>query len=72
MTKYRKPEAGRKQKAPDVQLGVFDWFLDVRGTLKGRLPRKLLLFIYLFIQTHKWFNYNMGKKMLHDVQMKSK
>ena len=43
VTKYRKPGAGRKQKAPDVPLGVFDWFLDVHGILKGRLPRKLIL-----------------------------
>ena len=40
VTKYREPRAGRKQKVPDVRLGVFDWFLDVREILNGRLPRK--------------------------------
>ena len=33
--------AGRKQKAPGVKIDLFNWFIDVRETLKGRLPRCL-------------------------------
>ena len=33
--------AGRKAKAPEVRQALFSWFVDVRETLKGRLPRRL-------------------------------
>ena len=38
---YRKPGAGRKATIPDVREALFEWFIDVRGTLKARLPRKM-------------------------------
>ena len=33
--------AGRKAKTPQVRQALFSWFVDVRETLKGRLPRRL-------------------------------
>ena len=33
--------AGRKAKAPEVRQALFSWFVDVRETPKGRLPRRL-------------------------------
>ena len=39
--KCREPGAGRKSKAPEVRNALFEWFVDVRGTLKGRLPLKM-------------------------------
>ena len=42
-TKYRKSGAGRQRKAPGVRYAAIDWFLDVRSSLKDRLPRKLFL-----------------------------
>ena len=40
-SQYRKPGAGRKATIPDVREALFEWFIDVRGTLKARLPRKM-------------------------------
>ena len=37
----REEGGGRKKKVPGVRLALFDWFIDVRGSLKGRLPIKL-------------------------------
>ena len=37
--KARAQGAGRKRKAPDVRIGLFNWFVDVIETLKVRLPR---------------------------------
>jgi hypothetical protein len=39
--RYRSEGAGRKAVAPEVREAAFQWFVDVRGGLKGRLPRKL-------------------------------
>ena len=39
--KKRVTVAGRKAKAPEVRQALFSWFVDVRETLKGRLPRRL-------------------------------
>ena len=33
--------AGRKRKAPEVRIGLFNWFIDIRETLKGRLPQRI-------------------------------
>ena len=33
--------AGRKVKTPEVRVALFHWFVDVRESLKGRLPRRL-------------------------------
>ena len=35
--KCREPGAGRKAKVPEVRNALFEWFVDVRGSLKGRL-----------------------------------
>ena len=39
--KFREPGAGLKPAAPEVQQALFEWFVNVRGTLKARLPRRL-------------------------------
>jgi hypothetical protein len=39
--RFRKSGAGRKSVAPEIREVMFEWFVDVRGTLKGRLPRKI-------------------------------
>ena len=39
--RFRAPGVGRTPKAADVQAEMFDWFLDIMGCLKGRLPRKM-------------------------------
>ena len=41
--KFRQAGAGRPTKAPEVRLAMFDWFLDIRGSLKGRLPKKMFI-----------------------------
>ena len=33
--------AGRKVKATEVRQAMFKWFIDVRGSLKGHLPKKI-------------------------------
>ena len=39
--KARAQGARRQRKAPEVRIGLFNWFIDVRETLKGRLPRRI-------------------------------
>ena len=39
--KKRAIGGGRKSKAPEVREALFSWFVDVRESLKGRLPRRL-------------------------------
>ena len=39
--KTRSSGAGRKPKTPEIREALFSWFIDVRETLKGRLPRRL-------------------------------
>ena len=39
--KVRATGAGRKTKAPEVRQALFAWFVDVRETFKGHLPRRL-------------------------------
>ena len=39
--KVRSQGAGRKRKAPEVRISLFNWFIDVRETSKGRLPRRI-------------------------------
>ena len=36
--KFRSAGGGRKAKAQEVREAAFEWFVDIRGTLKGRLP----------------------------------
>ena len=40
-SKYRRVGGGRKKTIPDVREALFDWFIDIRGTLKAHLPRKM-------------------------------
>ena len=35
--------AGPRQRAPEVRFGLFEYFVDIRNSLKGRLPKKLFL-----------------------------
>ena len=39
--KFLNPFGGRKVTAPEVREALCDWFIDVRGSLKARLPRSL-------------------------------
>ena len=39
--RFRQEIGGRKCKAPEVRQAMFEWFVDVRGTRKGRLPIKM-------------------------------
>ena len=39
--KFRESGAGRKSQAVEVRQAAFEWFVDVRGSLKGRLPIKI-------------------------------
>ena len=39
-SKYRQT-GGRKLTIPYVSQVLFEWFVDIRGTLKARLPRKM-------------------------------
>ena len=39
--RFRGSGAGRKCKAPAVREAMFEWFINVRGSLKGRLPKKM-------------------------------
>ena len=37
-SKFRNPGGGRKVTAPEVREALYDWFIDIRGSLKARLP----------------------------------
>lgn len=50
--KYRQPGGGRKVVAPPVREALYDWFLDVRGSLKARLPRSLFKAQAKFLYDH--------------------
>ena len=39
--RFRGSGAGRKCKAPEVREAMFEWFTNVRGVLKGSLPKKM-------------------------------
>ena len=39
--KYREAGGGMKITIPDVRQALSEWFVDIRGTLKIRLPRKM-------------------------------
>ena len=40
-TKYRHPGGRRKIAGPEVQQALYDWFIDMKGTLKARLPKSM-------------------------------
>ena len=39
--RFRESGGGRKYKAPEVRESMFEWFINVRGVLKGSLPIKM-------------------------------
>lgn len=39
--RFRSDGGGRKQQALEVREAAFQWFVDVRGSLKARLPLKM-------------------------------
>ena len=41
--RYRASGAGPKQKAPNVRDALFEWFIDIRGALKGRISIPMFL-----------------------------
>ena len=40
-SKYCQAGGGLKLTIPDFRQVLFEWFVDIRGTLKARLPRKM-------------------------------
>ena len=53
-SKFRNPVGGRKVTAPEVREALYDWFIDVRGSLKGRLPRSLFKTQAKFFSDNWW------------------
>ena len=41
--KFRSSGGGRKSRAPEVRDALFQWFIDVRTSLKARLPKSLFV-----------------------------
>ena len=39
--KFRESGGGRKPASPEVRQVAFEWLVDIKGSLKKRLPRKL-------------------------------
>ena len=39
--KFRESGGGRKSKTPEVREAKFEWFINVRGALKGHLPIRM-------------------------------
>ena len=39
--RFRESGGGRKCKPPEVREAMFEWFINVRGVLKGRLQYPL-------------------------------
>ena len=41
---YRLPgRSGPKVKAPEIREGLYEWVVDIRSALKGRLPKTMLI-----------------------------
>eukprot|EP00794_Sanderia_malayensis_P013649 gene13649-15078_t len=38
---FRALGAGRKHTLPEVREAMYEWFIDIRGSLKGRLPKDM-------------------------------
>ena len=55
-SKYRKPGAGRRTTIPDLREALFNWFIDIRSTLKARLPPKCLKLNVKSFMTNGWPN----------------
>ena len=43
LKRFRTTGGGRKSRAPEVRETLFQWFIDVRTSLKARLPKSLFL-----------------------------
>ena len=39
--KFRQAGAGRKKSVPEVREAMYDWFIDIRSSLKARLPKSM-------------------------------
>ena len=39
--RFRESEGGRKCKSSEVREAMFEWFINVRGVLKGLLPIRM-------------------------------
>ena len=39
--KFRQAGGGRKKSVPEVREAVYDWFIDIRCSLKARLPKSM-------------------------------
>ena len=66
--KFRGPGGGRKAQAVEVRQAAFDWFVDIRYSLKGRLPMKI--FKAKCIELYKvWLN-NQPEEIKEENQLK--
>ena len=63
-SKFRNPGGERKVTAPEVREALYDWFIDVRGSLKARLPRSL------FKTQAKFFNDSWWSQQFEEVKEK--
>ena len=38
---FRQARGGRKKSVPEVRESMYDWFVDIRSSLKARLPEAM-------------------------------
>ena len=53
-SKFQNPGGGSKVTAPEVREALYDWFIDIRGSLKARLPRSLFKAQAKFFYDNWW------------------
>ena len=53
-SKFHNPGGGRKLTAPEVRETLYEWFIDIRGSLKARLSRSLFKAQAKFFYDNWW------------------
>ena len=66
--RFRAEGAGRKPQAPEFRDQLFEWFIDVRTGLKGRLPKKIFVTKAQELY-HAWLN-RQPEKIPEENQLK--
>ena len=61
-SKFRNPGGGRKVTVPENGEALYDYFIDVRGSLKARLPRSLFKAQASFFYDNWWSQQSEVKK----------
>ena len=61
-SKFRDPGGGRKVTVPENREALYDYFIDVRGSLKARLPRSLFKAQTSFFYDNWWSQQSEVKK----------